>query len=132
MKKKILAIDDSKAIRFLLRTVFNRNYYIVTAADAGSAMFWLTKRNLPDLIIVDPQLPDIKNWELIEYLAASGMYGSIPLMVLSALDKVETQDKCKDLGVEQFFLKPFNPLELVKSVDRFTSVGKKMRESQYN
>jgi len=126
MKKKILAIDDSKAIRFLLQTVFSKNYQVITASDGCSAISWLTKRNLPDLIIADPNLPDMKDWELIEYLAASGMYGNIPVMVLSAFDKKETQLKCKEFGIVQFFLKPFNPIELVKSVDNFMSAGRKL------
>lgn len=132
MKKKILAIDDSKAIRFLLQTVFSKNYQVITASDGCSAINWLTKRNLADLIIVDPNLPDMKDWELIEYLAASGMYGNIPVMVLSALDKKETQQRCKDYGVTQFFLKPFNPIELVKVVDSFTSVGRKLHENTFS
>jgi len=129
MKKKILAVDDSKAIRFLLQTVFSKNYEVITASDGYSAVNWLTRRNLPDLIIADPNLPDMKDWELIEYLAASGMYGSIPVMVLSAFDKKETQQRCKELGVHQYFLKPFNPIDLVKTVDNFTSIGRKLHES---
>lgn len=129
MKKKILAIDDSKAIRFLLQTVFSKNYQVITASDGCSAVSWLTKRNLPDLIIADPNLPDMKDWELIEYLAASGMYGNIPVMVLSAFDKKETQLRCKEYGVQQYFLKPFNPVDLVRTVDNFTSIGRKLYES---
>lgn len=129
MKKKILAIDDSKAIRFLLQTVFSKNYHVITASDGCAAVSWLTKRNLPDLIIADPKLPDMKDWELIEYLVASGLYGNIPVMVLSALDKKETQQKCKEFGVHHFFLKPFNPVDLVKTVDSFTSIGRKIHET---
>jgi len=120
MKKQILAIDDSKAIRFLLQTVFGKKYQVITASDGCSAMNWLTKKNLPDLIIVDPQLPDMENWELIEHLSSSGLYGRIPLIVLSSFDKKETQLKCKELGVDQFFLKPFNPVDVVKAVDNIT------------
>ena len=55
MKRQILAIDDSKAIRFLLQTVLGKEFQVVTAPDGCSAMYWLSKRNLPDLIIVDAQ-----------------------------------------------------------------------------
>lgn len=125
MKKKILAIDDSQAIRFLLQTVFEKNYEVSTAPDGYSAMNHLTKKNLPDLIIANPRLPGLKDWELIEYLTASGLYGDIPIMVLSGFDKKETQIKCNEFSVDQFFLKPFNPLELVKAVDNFTAVKNK-------
>ena len=129
MKQQILVIDDSKAIRFLLQTVLGKSYQVVAAPDGCSAMYWLTKRNLPALIIADPQLPDMKNCELIEYLTSSGLYGSIPILALSSLDKKETQQKCKDSGVKQFFLKPFNPVDLVKTVDNLISFGVKVHES---
>ncbi|HEX4371962.1 MAG TPA: response regulator, partial [Puia sp.] len=99
MKKQILAIDDSKAIRFLLQTILSKDYQVITMPDGCSAMYWLSKKNLPDLIIADPQLPDMENWELVEQLSSSGIYGNIPLLVLSGLDNAETQVKCLEHGV---------------------------------
>jgi CheY-like chemotaxis protein len=93
MKKQILAIDDSKAIRFLLQTVLGKEYQVVTVPDGYSAMYYLSHRTAPDLIIVDPQLPDMENWELVQQLSSSGMYGDIPVLVLSGLDKKETEAK---------------------------------------
>jgi CheY-like chemotaxis protein len=116
MKKQILAIDDSKAIRFLLQTVLGKEYNVITVPDGYSAMYYLTHRQMPDLIIVDPQLPDMENWELIQQLSSSGMYGDIPLIVLSGLDKKETELKCLEYGIVKHFVKPFNPVDLMASV----------------
>ncbi len=118
MKKQILAIDDSKAIRFLLQTVLGKDYTVVTAPDGCSAMYWLSKRNLPDLIITDAQLPDMQDWELIEQLTSSGIYRDIPLMVISALDKAQADAKCQEFGVAENFTKPFNPVDLMNAVQR--------------
>jgi CheY-like chemotaxis protein len=120
MKKKILAIDDSKAIRFLLQTVLGKDYQVVTAPDACSAMYWLSTKNIPDLIITDPQLPDMKDWELIEELSSSILYRKIPIMVISSLDKLETNLKCERYGIEHFFMKPFNPVLLLETVSIMT------------
>ena len=117
MKSKILAIDESKAIRFLLQTVLGQKYQVITASDGCSALYWLSKRNLPDVIIVDPQLPDMKNWELLEHLKSSGLYGHIPVIVLSSLEEKETADKCQELGVQYFYQQPFNPVDLEKSIE---------------
>jgi CheY-like chemotaxis protein len=117
MKRQILAIDDSKAIRFLLQTIFGKKYQVVAASEGYAAMHWLSKKNLPDIIIADPRLPDMENWELIEYLTSSGLYGSIPVIVLSDLDARETQRSCHQMGIDTYFQKPFNPLDLVKAVD---------------
>lgn len=118
MKKQVLAIDDSKAIRFLLQTVLGKDYTVVTAPDGCSAMYWLSKRNLPDLIITDAQLPDMNDWELIEQLSSSGIYRDIPVMVISSLDKAQVDVKCEEFGVMESFTKPFNPVDLIKAVQR--------------
>ena len=124
MKKQILAIDDSKAIRFLLQTVLGKDYQVVTAPDGCSAMYWLSKRNLPDVIIADAQLPDLGDWELIEQLASSGIYRDIPIIIISSLNKSETQAKCIEYGITEFFTKPFNPVALMESVEKVLSITK--------
>ena len=121
MRRSILAIDDSKAIRFLLHTVLGKDHQVVTAPDACSAMFWLAKKNLPDLIIVDPQLPDVQNWELIAEFSSSAIYRDIPLIVLSSLDKDTTAAKCLQYGIAEYFTKPFDPLELNETVKKVMS-----------
>ena len=118
MKKRILAIDDSKAIRFLLQTVLGKEHQVVTAPDGCTAMYWLSKRNIPDLIICDPQLPDMKDWELIGELTTSILYRDIPMMVISSLDKLETKLKCEQFGIAEYFMKPFNPVLLLDSINR--------------
>jgi len=128
MKKQVLAIDDSKAIRFLLQTVLGKDYTVVTAPDGCSAMYWLSKRNLPDLIITDAQLPDMNDWELIEQLSSSGIYRDIPVLVISSLDKAEVDAKCAEFGVAESFTKPFNPVDLVNAVQRVIT-GKKVSTS---
>lgn len=86
-------------------------------------MYYLSHREHPDLIIADPQLPDMDNWELIEQLASSGMYGDIPLVVLSGLDSKETEARCVEHGVLKYFMKPFNPVELVEAIQDLVSNG---------
>jgi CheY-like chemotaxis protein len=131
MKKQILAVDDSKAIRFLLQTVLGRDYSVITVPDGYSAMYYLSHRAQPDLIIVDPQLPDMDNWELIQQLSTSGMYGDIPMMVLSGLPEAETETKCSEYGVMRYFLKPFNPVEMMEAIERMVTSGELNRDISY-
>ena len=131
MKKQILAIDDSKAIRFLLQTVLGRDYQVVTVPDGYSAMYYLSHREQPDLIIADPQLPDMENWELIQQLASSGMYGDIPVVVLSGADLKETDARCVEYGVLKYFMKPFNPVELVVAIQDLVSSGQFDKDRVY-
>lgn len=126
MKKRILAIDDSKAIRFLLQTLFSKNYQVITAADGCSAINWLSQNDLPDLIIADAQINDMPNWELIDQLTNSGMYGGIPIVVLSALGQAETKEKCEELRISTYFTKPFNPIELMEEVNNVIQQGQRV------
>ena len=121
MKKKVLIIDSSKAIRFLLETVLGADYEVITATDGCSAMYLLSKRILPDLIITDPQLPDLENWELIEQLSESILFRHIPVIVLSSLNQEETSRKCEDFGVVKHYNKPFNPLVLLESLNKISN-----------
>ncbi len=124
MKKKILAIDNSKAIRFLLQTVLSKDYQVVTAPDGCSAMHWLSKKNIPDLIIADPQLSDMQDWELIEQLVTSELYNQIPVLVLTSLNAEEAEAKGIELGVMGCFTKPFNPIELLETVKMICNTPK--------
>jgi len=128
MKKKILAIDDSKAMRFLLQTVLGKDFQVITAPDGCTAMFWLSK-NIPDLIITDAQLPDMNDWELIEELSSSVLYRDIPVMVISSLDKTVTKIKCEEFGVAEFFMKPFNPVMVLEEINKLTG-GQKITGQQ--
>jgi CheY-like chemotaxis protein len=131
VKKQILAVDDSKAIRFLLQTVLGKDYSVITVPDGYSAMYYLSHRAQPDLIIADPQLPDMDNWELIQQLSTSGMYGAIPMMVLSGLPEKETEEKCMEYGAIKYFLKPFNPVEMMEVIDRLVTSGELNRDISY-
>src|SRR5882724_10078310 len=105
MKKQILIINDSKAIRFLLQTVMENEFQVISVTDGYSAIRFLAKRNFPDLIIADSQFPDMEDWELIQHLSSNGIYNSIPIVALSGLDEGETASRCNEYGVQKFFLK---------------------------
>ena len=118
MKHTILVINDSKAIRFLLQTILSKKYTVIVFPDACSTMQWLLRKNIPQLIIADPQLPDCENWELISNLHNSGLYGNIPVVILSNLSEEEMIMKSAEYdNVIKSFSQPFNPLELLESVD---------------
>ena len=118
MKQTILVINDSKAIRFLLQTILSKSFNVISFPDACSTMQWLLRKNIPQLIIADPQLPDCENWELISNLHNSGLYGSIPVVVLSNISEEEMIVKATEYtNIVKSFSQPFNPLELLEVVE---------------
>ena len=124
MKQTILVINDSKAIRFLLQTILGKKYNVISFPDACSTMQWLLRKNIPQLIIADPQLPDCENWELVSNLHNSGLYGNIPVVVLSNLSEDEMIVKATEYtNIIRSFSQPFNPLELLEVVENMITVN---------
>jgi DNA-binding response OmpR family regulator len=116
MRKEILVIDDNRTIRFMLHYILKENYNVTSVADGMSAMYWLRKNRLPDLIIVDPELDDFPDWELVRYLHGSHVYGTIPVVVLSNRTSEEMQSNIIHYGVADFFQKPLKPQPLLECV----------------
>ncbi len=112
MRKQILLIDDEMAMLKILSHVLSNSYDIATKQDGDEALFWLQQGNIPDLIIVDINMPHIDGFAFIKNLRASGFFRDIPIIVLSSNDKSEDRIKCLNMGADDFLIKPFNPEEL--------------------
>ena len=117
MRKEILVIDDSKAMRFMLHTILKKHYKVVSVPDGLSAMYYLRNAKQPDLIIMDPELPDFNDWELVKYLTGSHLYNGVPIMVIAGDNEELTRSRAVTYNVADFFIKPFNPLRLLEAVD---------------
>lgn len=118
MKQTVLVVNDSNAIRFLLQTILSKKYNVISFPDTCSTMQWLLRKNIPHLIIADPQLPDSDSWELVSNLQNSGLYGTIPIVILSNLSEEEVIVKTLEYtNVVKSFSQPFNPLELLDVIE---------------
>ncbi|MCK5704112.1 MAG: response regulator [Cyclobacteriaceae bacterium] len=116
-RNQILIIDDDKAMCQLLEKLFENDYIVITKHDGMSAMHWLAQGNLPDLIISDLEMPIINGEEFIGNLKSSGFYNEVPFIVITGYSSKEQRLKCMKLGIHDYFEKPFNPKDLVFSVE---------------
>lgn len=118
MKKKILIIDDSLPIRFLLEAILGKKYSVVSAQDGLAATIWLSKGNAVDAIITDLAMPNIDGWELLDYLSDSHLYKDIPVLILSGSVKMEPAVIMEHYSnVHDIIQKPFDPMKLQEKVD---------------
>ncbi len=116
-KYQVLIIDDDKAMCQLLEKLLESSYKIVAKNDGMAAMQWLAQGNLPDLIISDLDMPNINGEEIISNLKSSGYFNEVPFIVITGDTSKDQKLKCMNLGVHDYFEKPFNPKDLVFSVD---------------
>ncbi|MCK9219681.1 MAG: response regulator [Bacteroidales bacterium] len=118
MKKKILAIDDEKSIRFIIENTFNKDFDIKTLSNGMDALFYMQSGNLPDVIICDVEMPVLNGFEFIRRVRESGFFEEIPLIMLSGKEESADKIKCFEMGADDYVLKPFNPKELIVRIKR--------------
>lgn len=110
---KILIVDDDPHICEVVMLFLQQAGFVVyTAVDGEDALAKLAVQKV-DLVILDVMMPNLDGWSLCSELRASY---EIPLLMLTA--KGETTQKVKgfELGVDDYLVKPFEPVELVLRV----------------
>jgi two-component system, OmpR family, KDP operon response regulator KdpE len=107
---KVLVIDEDTRIRRFLRACFELQDYTVFEAANATIGLKSTVIDKPDLIILEPNLPDLDGSEVLERVRS---WSSIPIIVLS--DRSQEQEKVRllRLGADDYVVKPFGFLELL-------------------
>jgi DNA-binding response OmpR family regulator len=117
MKKKVLVIDDEITIRSLLEKFLSNQYDVTAMGNGQEALTWLQSGNMPDLMIVDLEMPSMDGYEFLKQVKSTGFFSSIPIMMLSGVDSSAERVKCLRAGALDFMIKPFNPEELTIKID---------------
>lgn len=112
MKKTVLIVDDKHEIRNLLHMFLSKDYNIVAFENGKSAFDWLQLGNLPDGIISDIEMPEIDGRKFLGLLKSSGIFGQIPIIMLSSIHNSDERIRLLDMGADDYLVKPFNPAEL--------------------
>lgn len=113
IKRTILVVDDESAVRKLVKTYLEREGFTVLEAADGSAAVNLSRRDKPDLVILDLMLPEIDGLEVCRILRNES-----DAFVLMLTAKADEADKLTGLGLgaDDYLTKPFSPRELVARV----------------
>ena len=108
MTKTILAVDDDPFILTVVeKFLVIKGYKVVTMTDPEKAYFW-AEEHKPDLVISDVAMPGVDGFTLIRNLKANKETQHIPLVMLTASDKVADVEKGFDSGARAYILKPID------------------------
>jgi len=108
--RKILIIDDDSDVQTILRTMLERDGYQVAAALDAMQGPMMTRKESPDLIILDIMLPVLDGYEVCKRLRAGG--DSTPIIMLTVKDKELDKILGLELGADDYVTKPFSLREL--------------------
>jgi adenylate cyclase len=109
---RILVVDDNPSNRDLLTRRLGREGYRVTAAECGISALALTAAEDFDLVLLDLIMPDLSGFEVLCRLKTQESTRHIPVIMISALDELDSTVRCIAAGAEDYLPKPFNPVLL--------------------
>ena len=108
----ILVVDDNASNRDLLsRRLARAGHRVTTAEDGASAIAVLTAEN-SDLVLLDLMMPGMSGFEVLCRLKSDESTQHIPVIMISALDELDSTVRCIEAGAEDYLPKPFNPVLL--------------------
>jgi serine phosphatase RsbU (regulator of sigma subunit) len=106
----LLVVDDNEDNRYTLVQRLKRQGYtnVTTAVNGREALELLHSRPF-DLVLLDVTMPEMNGYEVLEKLKADARLRHLPVVMISAVDQVESAVRCIELGAEDYLPKPFNP-----------------------
>jgi cyclic di-GMP phosphodiesterase len=111
----ILVADDSEDVRSLFQTALKADYDVKLAQNGSEALVQANSEPLPDLILLDVQMPAPNGYEVCAQLKANPALCNIPVIFISARSDVKDQGKGLALGAVDYITKPFStPLVLAR------------------
>ena len=106
----ILVVDDNEDNRYTLARRLKRHGYGEPAmAEHGRAALERLDAGAFDLVLLDIMMPEMDGYEVLEAMKASPKLRDIPVLVISAVDEIDSIVRCIELGAEDYLPKPFNP-----------------------
>jgi CheY-like chemotaxis protein len=116
--KKILIVDDQLEVRELVEVTMRAGDYQIFKAESGEEAIEIVKAEKPDMIIMDIMMPGgMDGLEATRILKNNPETKDCKIIMLTAKGQQADRQKGIEAGADDYFSKPFSPLELIKKVE---------------
>jgi DNA-binding response OmpR family regulator/class 3 adenylate cyclase/tetratricopeptide (TPR) repeat protein len=108
----ILVVDDNKInLMMLTRALTSQGYQVTTAMDGGEALEFLYSpaAETIDVVLLDILMPDLDGYQLLGKIKEKEDLRHIPVIMISALDEMDSVIRCIEMGATDYLHKPYNP-----------------------
>jgi two-component system chemotaxis response regulator CheY len=122
MTLKVLAIDDSKTIRELLRSVMEDAGFDFTSAVDGVDGVERYAEVRPDVVITDINMPNMDGYGVIDAIRKGSIDNQVPILVLTTESGDKLKARARDAGATGWIVKPFDDVSLVSVIRRVTGM----------
>jgi len=124
MKANILVVDDTPDNLRLLSDMLMNDGYKVRPAPSGAHALATSRKEIPDLILLDILMPEMDGYDVCRALKTDELTKDIPVIFLSALGEVEDKVKGFEAGGVDFITKPFHPREVMLRVETHLKIAR--------
>lgn len=124
-----MLVDDDEFQIYTVKALLEKEGYQVLTASNGIECLGRIKSQIPDLMILDIQMPVMDGWALVRRLRALPDLALVPVIFLTSLDSPEDRMKGFQLGADDFLRKPFIPQVLLKCIASVLKEKEKQTES---
>ena len=121
-RPQILAVDDAKAVRTIVETVLTPFDCNVEGAANGYNALFMMESALPDLIVLDVNMPIMGGLEMLTMLKSKPELAGIPVIILASPADHAVLPKLKELGLAGLLMKPFDPAALLEVIRRYIAL----------
>ncbi len=112
----VLVVEDDTQINELIGAYVQIAGYGYRSALDGAAALAAVRERLPALIILDVMLPDTDGFEIAKQLKRDAKTASVPILMLTALDRQEQRERGLEAGAVKYMTKPFDPQQLIDAI----------------
>ncbi len=120
--KKVLLIEDSKALAGALIGVLQLEKIDTLWAADGVQGVALAKREKPDLILLDLMLPKISGFEVCKLLKTDNATWRIPIVIMSTLTDRESRTRAQEMGADHFIGKPYDLAGTIAEIKKYLNL----------
>jgi CheY-like chemotaxis protein len=121
---RALVVDDSAVIRELIAVNLELEGFEVTTADDGESALEIANDMRPDVITLDVMMPRMTGFEAVERLREDSGTATIPVVMVTGRAQAADLARGKEVGVDAYLTKPFEPAELIEVVTRLARQGR--------
>jgi two-component system cell cycle response regulator DivK len=117
--KTILHIEDNEFNLKIIRQLLSRSSYRLIEANDGEQGLAMARSELPDLILMDIQLPKLSGLDATRQLRADPRTAAIPIIVITSFALSGDSEKAKEAGASAYVAKPYSPRHMIELIRKF-------------
>ncbi|NMG76890.1 response regulator [Aromatoleum diolicum] len=119
MAARILIAEDHPASMELMRYLLEANGYSTLTAGNGEVAVAVARRDRPDLIVCDLQMPNLNGYEVLEALKLDANLQCVPVIAVTAFSMMGDREKVLTAGFDGYFSKPIEPETFITQMELF-------------